>query len=155
MARCWFAIIGKSIWRNNSKLCRIVSSLFESDRMEGDFMDTNLLLEKCIISAIEHGIAAYEVVEEPRKTNKLYDKCFKNFKELKGFGSIGIDELEKLLKHPNDYVKYCSATHFLSVNEEKAKEILIKLVSKPDLFGFSVEMLIIEWDEGNLKEYLS
>ena len=118
-------------------------------------MFINLLLENCINPAIEYGIAAYEVVEEPRKTNKLYDKCFKNFKELKGIGSKGINELEKLLKHPNDYVKYCAATHFLSVNEEEAKEVLLKLVSKPELFGFSVEMLIIEWDEGNLKEYLS
>jgi hypothetical protein len=89
------------------------------------------------------------------KENRLYKKNFKNFKTLKGLGSKGISELEKLLEHPNDYVKYCSATHLLSVKEEKAKEVLNQLVSKPQLFGFSVEMLISEWDEGNLKEYLS
>jgi hypothetical protein len=115
-------------------------------------LDINRLVEDCIKSAIEYGIAAYEIVENSRKTNRLYDKCFKNFKKLKSLGNKGINELEKLLEYPNDYVKFCSATHLLSVKEEDAKEILIRLVSKPQLFGFSVEMLISEWDKGNLKE---
>ncbi|MBM7608770.1 DNA repair protein RadC [Lysinibacillus composti] len=115
-------------------------------------MDINNLVEKCINSAIEYGFSAFEVVENSRKTNRLYDKNFKNFKTLKGLGSEGIVELEKLLDHSNDYVKYSSATHLLSVKEEKAKEVLKQLGSKPQLFGFSVEMLISEWDNGNLKD---
>lgn len=118
-------------------------------------MEVNGLVEKCIKSADEYGIAAYEVIENSSKTNQLYDKNFKNFKALKQLGNKGIAELEKLLEHPNDYVKYNSATHLLSVKEEKAKEVLNKLVNKPQLFGFSVEMLLSEWDKGNLKEYLS
>ncbi|MBT2700890.1 DUF2019 domain-containing protein [Bacillus sp. ISL-40] len=118
-------------------------------------MEINTLVEKCIKSAIEYGVAAFEVVENSRKTNRLYDKNFKNFKTLKSLGSNGIVELEKLLEHSNDYVKYCSATHLLSVKEVKAKDVLKRLVSKPQLFGFDVEMLIIEWDKGNLKDYLS
>ena len=117
-------------------------------------MEINTLVEKCKKSAIEYCVAAYEVVENSRKTNRLYDKNFKNFKALKGIGSNGIEELEKMLEHSNDYIKYCSATHLLSVKEEKAKEVLNRLVSKP-LFGFDVEMLISEWDKGNLKVYLS
>ncbi|RQW74674.1 DUF2019 domain-containing protein [Lysinibacillus composti] len=115
-------------------------------------VDINNLVEKCINSAIEYGFSAFEVVENSRKTNRLYDKNFKNFKTLKGLGSEGIVELEKLLDHSNDYVKYSSATHLLSVKEEKAKEVLKQLGSKPQLFGFSVEMLISEWDNGNLKD---
>ncbi|MFG3610950.1 DUF2019 domain-containing protein [Rummeliibacillus sp. G93] len=114
-------------------------------------MNINLLIEKCIKSAIDYGNSAFEVVEKPRKTNRLYDICFKNFKELK---RIDTNELEKLLDHPNDYVKFKSAIHFLSVNEEKAKEVLKPLARKPDLFGFSTEILLSEWDEGNLKDYL-
>jgi hypothetical protein len=117
-------------------------------------MENNILVEKCIKSAIEYGIAAYEVIENSTKTNHLYHKCFKNFKELKSLGNKGIEELEKLLDYPNDYVKYCTATHLLSVKEEKAKEVLKRLVSNSQIFGFSVEMLISEWDKGNLKEYL-
>jgi hypothetical protein len=94
------------------------------------------------------------VIENSRKTNRLYDKCFGNFKVLKSLGNKGIDELEKLLQYPNDYVNYCSAIHLLSVKEEKAKEVLNRLVSKSPPFGFSVEMLINEWDKGNLKDYL-
>jgi hypothetical protein len=118
-------------------------------------LEINTLIEKCIKSAIEYGVAAFEVVENSRKTNRLYDKSFKNFKTLKGLGSKGIAELEKLLEHPNDYVKYWSAIHLLSVKEENAKDVLNQLVNKPELFGFSVEMLISEWNQGNLKEYLS
>lgn len=117
-------------------------------------MEISLLVEKCIESAIDYGISAYEIVEQPKKTNKLYDKCFKNFKELKSVKIKGINELEKLLEHPNDYVKLSAATHFLSINEGKAKKVLKQLENKPELFGFVVEMLLSEWDEGNLKEYL-
>lgn len=120
----------------------------------GASMEINNLVEKCIKSANEYGIAAYEVIENSRKTNRLYDKCFENFKELKSLGNKGIGELEKLLEYPNDYVNYCSAIHLLSVKEEKAKEVLNRLVSKSPPFGFSVEMLINEWDKGNLKDYL-
>ncbi|WP_102027783.1 HEAT repeat domain-containing protein [Salirhabdus sp. Marseille-P4669] len=114
-------------------------------------MEVNKVVEKCIESANAYGIAAYEVIQDSRKTNHLYDKNFKNYKMLKQFGNKGIVELEKLLEHPSDYVKYSSATHLLSVKEDKAKEVLKKLVNKPQLFGFSVEMLLREWDKGNLK----
>lgn len=118
-------------------------------------MEINTLVEKCIKSSIEYGAAAFEVVENSRKTNRLYDNNFKNFKTLKSLGKKGIDEIEKLLEYPNDYVKYCSAVHFLSVKEEKAKIVLKQLIDKTQTFGFSVKMLIKEWDKGNLKDYLS
>ncbi|WP_316569323.1 DUF2019 domain-containing protein [Neobacillus sp. YIM B06451] len=117
-------------------------------------MEINNLVENCIKSAIEFGVATYEAGESARKRNHLYDKNFKNFKTLKSLGSKGIDELEKLLEHSSDYVKYSAATHLLSVKEEKAKMVLNRLVSKPKGFGFNVDMLIIEWDQGNLREYL-
>jgi hypothetical protein len=40
-------------------------------------------INKCIQSAIDYGIAAYEVVEDFKKTNKLYDIQYKNFRVLK------------------------------------------------------------------------
>lgn len=116
-------------------------------------MEINILVEKCIKSAIDYCVAAFEIVENSRRTNRLYDKNFKNFRTLKSFGDNGVVELEKLIEHPNDYVKYCSATYLLSVREEKAKEVLNRLVSNHQL-GFAAETLISEWDEGNLKDYL-
>lgn len=113
-------------------------------------MEIKVLVGNCIQSAIEYGIAAYEVVEDPRNTNRLYDKYTENFKVLKTSGKKGILELEKLLEHPNDYVKYCSATHLLSLKEKKAKIVLNKLTKKPKLFGFSVKMLLKQWDKGAL-----
>jgi hypothetical protein len=85
------------------------------------YLGIDALVEKCIKSASEYGIAAYEIIENSRKTNWLYDKNFNNFKSLKQFGDKGIEELEKMLSHPNDYVKYSSATHLLSINEKKQK----------------------------------
>jgi hypothetical protein len=41
------------------------------------------LIDDCIRSAIDYGIAAYEDVENSRKTNRLYDKRRKKFKLLK------------------------------------------------------------------------
>ncbi len=117
-------------------------------------MEISVLVEKCIQSAIEYGIAAYEVIDNSRKTNRLYDISFERFNNLKSIGEKGIIELEKLLEHPNEYVKYCSATHLLSVKEEKAKTVLNQLTNKPQTFGFSVKMLLREWDKGNLRDYL-
>lgn len=118
-------------------------------------MELSTLIENAIKSAIDYGVAAYEVVENSRKTNRLYKNNFNNFKELKSLGNIGVVELEKLLDLPNDYVKYSSAVHLLSVNEEKAKHVLSEFASKHNLFGFSVKTLLIEWDKGEIREYLS
>jgi hypothetical protein len=76
---------------------------------------------------------------------------------LKTLGDKGITELEKLLEHSNDYVRYAAATYLLSVKEEKAKAVLQELTRKqqPPLFGFFIEMLLKEWNKGNLREYLS
>lgn len=82
------------------------------------------IMGNCIDSAILYGVSAYEVVVNPRKTNKLYDKQYKNFKLLKKHPN-GVESLYQLLQHPNIYVKYISAIHLLSVDEKKAKEVIM------------------------------
>ncbi len=118
-------------------------------------IDIGDLYLKCIKTAIEHGIALFEVTINSRKSNRLHDLCFKYFKKLKSQGSQGIDLLLNLLSHDSDYVRYNAAVHLLSVEPEKAKGVLTDLATRPGIFGFTVEMVLKEWDKGKLRDYLA
>ncbi|SFP97025.1 protein of unknown function [Psychrobacillus psychrotolerans] len=110
------------------------------------------IMENCIDSAILYGVSAYEVVVNPRKTNKLYDKQYKNFKLLKKHPK-GVESLYHLLQHPNIYVRYISAIHLFSVDEKKAKEVIMTVATINK--RLDPHYLFEEWDNGNLKEYYS
>ncbi|MFE6169535.1 DUF2019 domain-containing protein [Viridibacillus arvi] len=117
-------------------------------------MELKKIIKNCIESAIEYGVSAYEVVVNSRKTNKLYDKQYKNFKLLKKHPN-GVEALFHLLEHPNLYVRYTSAIHLLSVNEKEAKEVILAVASLSESLNFDSSYLLEEWDNGNLKEYYS
>jgi hypothetical protein len=110
------------------------------------------LAQKCAQSAIDYGVAAYEVITNPKKTNKLYDINRKNFVELKKM-SQGVTELFILLDHENPYVKYVAALYLLSIDEKRAKLVISSLVGFSNQLDFSVKYLLIEWNKGNLREY--
>ncbi|GAM12363.1 DUF2019 domain-containing protein [Mesobacillus selenatarsenatis] len=112
------------------------------------------LLNKCIQSAIDYGIAAYEVVENYKKTNKLYDIHYKNFRLLKEQLN-GVDALYQLLEHSNMYVRYIAAIHLLSVNEKTAKEVILSVGTLSESLKFDSKYLLQEWDNGNIKDYYS
>jgi 3-methyladenine DNA glycosylase AlkD len=116
------------------------------------FLDLEIQIKNCVESAIDYGIQAHEVVINSKKTNKLYDKQYKNFISLKKHPK-GIEALFKLIEHPNMYVRYTSAIHLLSVNEKKAKEIIQSVASLSKSLKFDTHYLLEEWDNGNLKEY--
>jgi hypothetical protein len=111
-------------------------------------------INKCIQSAIDYGIAAYEVVEDFKKTNKLYDIQYKNFRVLKKQLN-GVDDLYQLLEHPNMYVRYIAAIHLLSVNEKTAKDVIISVATLSKSLKFDSKYLLQEWDNGNIKDYYS
>lgn len=117
-------------------------------------MDIEKLKENCIESAIEYGIAAYEIIENARKTNRAYDKNRKYFKSLKEH-EYGVKTLFELLEHEYMYVRYCAAIYLLSVDEKKAKEVIQKVATYSKSLDFDVFYLLQEWDNGNLKEYYS
>lgn len=117
-------------------------------------MDIDNLVSECINSAIDYGTSAYEVITDSKRTNKLYEINFNNFKRLKSLGDEGIEKLFNLLKYNNDYVRYSAAVHLLSIKENEAKTVLYELSICSGIFGFSIEMLLKEWNKGNLRDYL-
>jgi hypothetical protein len=117
-------------------------------------MEIEQLINKCIQSALDYGTAAYEVVEDSKKTNKLYDIQYKNFSYLKKQLN-GVDTLYQLLEHPNLYVRYIAAIHLLSVDEKKAKNVILTVSSLSKSLKFDSKYLLQEWDNGNLKNYYS
>lgn len=117
-------------------------------------MDIKKLKEKCITSAIEYGIAAYEVIENSRKTNRAYDKNRKYFKSLKEHED-GINILFELLEHEHVYVRFNAAIYLLSVDEKKAKEVINEAATFSIHVDNCVFYLLQEWDNGNIKEYYS
>lgn len=110
----------------------------------------NDLKDKCISTAIEYGIAAYEVIENSRKTNQLYDKKRKLFQQLKSESTTG---LLVLLEHEHPYVRYTAAIYLLSIEEDKAKSTIENLKGYSKYLDFSIKYLLQEWDNGNLREY--
>lgn len=114
----------------------------------------NELQEQCIKAAIDYGIAAYEVISDSQRSNKLYDLSRKLFVTLKKQPD-GIQGLYELLNHEHPYVKYIAAIYLLAVDEPRAKQEINSLVGFSRHLDFSIKYLLIEWDNGNLKEYYS
>ncbi len=122
-------------------------------------MDIEKRINTCIDLSKEYCHYCYEVMEKPTKTNRLYDKVQKNYKALKSIGDEGISKLSELLKHDNDFVRYCAAISYLPVDENRAKDVLKGLIKKYKdakkglgVFRLCMEQSIIEWEKGNLKE---
>ena len=124
-------------------------------------MDNKKLFNECIELSKENCRYAFEVMEEPKITNRLYKKLRKKYTQLKSIENTGINNLSELLTYDNDYVQYCAAARYLPIDEKRAKTVLNKLISKYEktkgglgIFCFSMEMLIEEWDKGNLRNHL-
>ena len=124
-------------------------------------MEIGSLVKRYIQTAIEYGQFAYEIMDRPQKTNAFHDKNQKYKNQLISLGAEGIEQIRLLLNHENDYVKYSAAAHYLPIDEELAKHVLLDLIEKYEnakgglgLFRFSMEMLISEWNKGSLRNYL-
>lgn len=112
------------------------------------------LHEQCIKAAMEHGVAAFEVISNSKRTNKLYDLKRKLFVVLKRQPD-GIQRLYGMLNHEHPYVKYAAAIYLLSVDEQRARQEINSLVGFSRHLDFSIKYLLIEWNQGNLYEYYS
>ena len=110
------------------------------------------IIENCIKYAIEYGVSSYEVVVDSRKTNTLHTKQYKNFKKLKKHPQ-GKESLYGLTKHSHIYVRYRAAIYLLSIDEKKAKEVILEAASSSKAIELDSYYLLQEWDNGNLKEY--
>ncbi|MBW5449451.1 hypothetical protein GE107_25915 [Cohnella sp. CFH 77786] len=120
-------------------------------------MEIENLVKDCINNSIELGKYSYEIIVQPRVTNRIYDKCYKNFMKHKSYGDEGINEIEKMIENENDYVKKTAAVHLLPYRTKIALKTLQVLAKKYEnqigLFSFNIEMVIKEWNKGNLRDY--
>lgn len=112
-------------------------------------MELEGIIKKYIDAAIKHG----EETEKGnyRLVNKQYDILARCYNELKLSGEIGINELKKLLEHPNDYVRLWASAHIIVIDPIKAKIALLDLSKRPGYLGFDAKMTLSEWEKGNLK----
>ncbi|TDK61743.1 DUF2019 domain-containing protein [Bacillus salipaludis] len=115
-------------------------------------MDLEGIINNCIESSINYGVSAYEIVVNSKKINKLYDRQYKNFKILKNHPK-GTESLYRLIEHHHMYVRYTSAIHLLSVNEKKAKEVILEVATLSKDLELDSFYLLQEWENGNLKDY--
>jgi hypothetical protein len=83
--------------------------------------------------------------------NKCYKVIQKIRNELKSNTDYGIEKLEYLLGHPNEYVRLTTAVSFLPINPQKAEEVLSEISSKRGLNAFTAKMTLEEWHKGNIK----
>ena len=60
-------------------------------------------------------------------------------------------EVDPLLEHEEDYVKYSTAFVLIPILPEKAENVLETLASKRGNVSFDARMLLQEWRKGNLK----
>lgn len=83
--------------------------------------------------------------------NINYDKISKIVEEWREDPEVDLRELEPLLEHEEDYVKYSTAFVLIPILPEKAENVLEALASKRGNVSFDARMLLQEWRKGNLK----
>lgn len=112
-------------------------------------MNENEWIEKYIDAAINYGKAQEE--GNFKEVNKNAEKIQIIRKELKKGSEIYLEQLESLLNHDNDYVRLKASFDLLSIQSKKAENELVELSRKRGLIGFEAEMILQEWEKGNLK----
>lgn len=80
------------------------------------------IINQYIKAAIEYGEAAEEGVAE--RVNKNADIIWDLRKEIKNNREIGLQILEPLLEHENEYVRLKAAYDLLPVQTKKAEKVL-------------------------------
>jgi hypothetical protein len=112
-------------------------------------MDKQKIIENFINASIKQG----ESIEEGnwKVANRQYKIIEKSYQHLRKLDEKSVYELIKLLDYNNDYVKLWSATYSLSIDEEKAKNVLKILSNKSGGLGLTAKMTLQEWEKGNIK----
>lgn len=83
--------------------------------------------------------------------NNWHTKLMEIYKQMKEEKKLHL--LQNLLNSSHVGVRSWAATHYLSIDETVAKSVLQEITKQGGKLGLSAEMVIKEWDNGNLKSY--
>ena len=100
-------------------------------------------------SCTNHGIATES--GDYKLANKSFDEIMDSYNTLKKMGDIGIRALENLLKHQNLFVQLWTSTHLLPFKEELVKRKLLNLKFETGLVSLNAEIILDEWENGQLQ----
>jgi uridine kinase len=84
----------------------------------------------------------------PRKYNESYKKRHQIFKKLKNQHKLHL--LEPLLEHADVDVQSRAASYYLLVDEDKAIMKLKEIMKMGGMKGFEIELLLNQWEKGEL-----
>lgn len=107
--------------------------------------------DKYVKAAITHGDFNNSVDE----VNRAYDTMVEMRAELWKLPDQGRGILTHLTRHENLDVRIAAATDLLPLNERKAILALESAAKKSGLSAFTAKMVLQEWRNGNLVDYLS
>ncbi|WBW98371.1 hypothetical protein [Oceanirhabdus sp. W0125-5] len=110
------------------------------------------LVDECIEVAIDYCTYSIDIVENYKKTNKLFEKSHKLFLKLKSSAG-GIEKLYELLNHEHIYVRYTASIYLLNVDEKAALDCIERLRGINRHLDFDIKYLLKEWKAGNLTIY--
>lgn len=105
--------------------------------------DIDKIIEKYVKASIKYGEAQRE--GDSKTVNRQAAIVRKIREQLKQNSVYGIEKLEPLLEHENDYVKLKTAFSLLPLLPNKAEKVLQELTSKEGLLGLEAEMTLQEW----------
>lgn len=93
--------------------------------------------------SLEHG--------DSKTANKQYRIIQSIRRDLKANPLYGIEKLIPFLEHPSANVRLVAAFSLIPIIPEQAKAVLRALSAGRGLVSFSAEMILSEWEKGNLK----
>jgi hypothetical protein len=103
----------------------------------------NLFIE----NAIQHGSAIEQ--GEHKKANKMHTKLFASYLEIKQDEKW--QELDELVYHAGDSVKFWAAAFLLEYNNQLAVRVLKELTKSPKIIGLSASTTLDMWSKGMLE----
>jgi hypothetical protein len=88
---------------------------------------------------------------DSKMINKQHRIIQKIRKELRENREYGLDKLLPYLEHESPFVRLKTAFSIIPIAPIRAKEVLTQLKEVRGLTGYSAEMTLSEWENGNLK----
>lgn len=110
--------------------------------------DIDKIIENYVKASIRYGEAQEE--GDSKTVNKQSSIITKIITQLEQNSELGLELIENLLEHDNEYVRFHTAFSLISIFPIKAENVLLELSSKRGLVGFEAELTLKEWEKGNL-----
>jgi hypothetical protein len=105
-----------------------------------------------ILNRYADGVRAHTMATEEgnhKIANRKYNEIENCVQTLKRTGKI--EELAPFLSSSDDGLRLWTATYFLTINEDKALEILNELANSQQFLSVEAKWTLREWQNGNLK----